>query len=62
MNEILAIIYSLLVVDYFKVQQFFDENSPNFPDDTFSVLQEFQFFHDLNSIRADSFTIFNKIL
>ena len=62
MNEILAIIYSLLVLDYFKVQQFFDEKSPNFPEDTFEVLQEFQYLHDLNSIRADSYTIFAKIL
>ena len=28
----------------------------------FTVLQEFQFLHDLNSIRADSYTIFDKIL
>jgi len=38
MNEILAIVYSLLVLDYFKVQQYYDEKSPNFPEETFGVL------------------------
>ena len=66
MNEILAIIYLLLTLDYFNIFEYHNKKSEELSfgnqQKAQEVLDEFKEFHNLKFLRADCYEVFSQIM